>query len=1155
MSPFCDELKVNQSMDTTSMSSQLRKASSFVFLTSSVFIAACGGGGSGSSSNNPPPPPAPQVLTGVFLDSAVQNINYRTPTQEGVTNSRGEYQYLAGEDVTFFIGDLELPSTAAQSAVTPMSMANSESPLNSVTVNILRLLQTLDEDGDPANGLQIPGDASVTATSLDFNLPPADFAVDLSLNQLITSVAGDNQQLVPVHSALEHFAESLVANQLASAADTDSDGVPDVIDAAPSDAAQSFDSDLDGVPDASDDDDDNDGVVDSDDAFPLDSSEQLDTDLDGIGNNRDSDDDGDTVADIHDVFPLDSLESIDTDGDGIGNNADTDDDNDGAADSEDAFPLDLHEQIDTDGDGIGNNEDQDDDGDDVADSEDAFPLDPLETIDTDGDGTGNYADTDDDNDGVVDFRDAFPLDSSESLDSDLDGIGDNADAYPSQVACYTESEGNGTDCYATILSEKNALDIVTAESGQFFFFDEEQHAIVSLDISSSQYTAFPVVQQDVEQIRSLAYSEAHARIYAGFSNGRIVSLDVEVGQVNDFASTAESVDELASAGSYLLAQDPSGAINSHYIFDQNGNQADWVEWQDRSEYFAWSSTLNRIYYLDGTSSAYLNYEEIDFFTGIVSGSGETYYSNDYLFGPIVASSDGLRLFFASGDIVDAETLELQSSLGPSFDDAMWLADGGLVTFRHNEARTIIHVARLNSLMEVVEERQISGRLLKTLKGQEKISLLIREQQNLQLVEYVPNDDLDGDGVLNTVDAFPQDIAAAVDSDGDGYPDSWNEGYSQTDSSGGLILDSFPNDSACHLAEHGVNSLCDINALVHLESAEKMVNSDGVIYVLSASDLRINRWDSTTENYLNPILIDDDAFVGSPLSLAVASDGAIVVGFDSGRILRYPSDGTGGWSQLQRISKPVRNLISAGDFLIAVGLARYSELNFYLLNQTGEVLSQYSSYDSSTNFAYSPESQRIYWLTWDDVASLKVDAESGEFQDFRRYYGHSISNGSTFISISDDASQLVVGQGAVLTGYPEETVRSALPTAFDFPQDATFNDFRWFSDVGVALMQTEEQYSLNIYSSSLESALGNVPLMHEVRRIFPVGDDLILLNNTDSGLVLDKIAIQADADGDAIPAWWENASAGPKIRAVPSRRSPSGLPRVRPPSAASTCHIG
>lgn len=56
-------------------------------------------------------------------------------------------------------------------------------------------------------------------------------------------------------------------------------------------------------------------------------------------------------------------------------------------------------------------------------------------------------------------------------------------------------------------------------------------------------------------------------------------------------------------------------------------------------------------------------------------------------------------------------------------------------------------------------------------------------------------DTDGDGVADDADAFAEDPAASVDSDGDGAPDQWNEGNTAADSTTGLVLDKFPTDAA------------------------------------------------------------------------------------------------------------------------------------------------------------------------------------------------------------------------------------------------------------------------------------------------------------------------------------------------------------------------
>lgn len=58
-------------------------------------------------------------------------------------------------------------------------------------------------------------------------------------------------------------------------------------------------------------------------------------------------------------------------------------------------------------------------------------------------------------------------------------------------------------------------------------------------------------------------------------------------------------------------------------------------------------------------------------------------------------------------------------------------------------------------------------------------------------------DSDGDGIGDNSDAFPIDIAASIDSDGDKYPDKWNEGMSVENSTTGLTLDEYPDDPFEH----------------------------------------------------------------------------------------------------------------------------------------------------------------------------------------------------------------------------------------------------------------------------------------------------------------------------------------------------------------------
>jgi len=68
--------------------------------------------------------------------------------------------------------------------------------------------------------------------------------------------------------------------------------------------------------------------------------------------------------------------------------------------------------------------------------------------------------------------------------------------------------------------------------------------------------------------------------------------------------------------------------------------------------------------------------------------------------------------------------------------------------------------------------------------------------------FVVSFDPDGDGFLLLEDGFPTDPRAAVDSDGDGSPDLWNEWKLGEESTSGLHIDSFPLDPAASLDTDG-----------------------------------------------------------------------------------------------------------------------------------------------------------------------------------------------------------------------------------------------------------------------------------------------------------------------------------------------------------------
>jgi len=175
-------------------------------LALAVALTACGGGGSSSGGSSAPAGPSTKSETGVFTDSAVAGINYQTNPGglSGKTNALGEYNYVEGDTVIFSIGDTELPAVTASGRVTPADMAEGNDA--DVVTNVLRLLQTLDDDGNPDNGITISQQTldSFVGKDVEVNQPAAAFESEAE--------AAIGETLVTEGEAEAHFAASQQAD-------------------------------------------------------------------------------------------------------------------------------------------------------------------------------------------------------------------------------------------------------------------------------------------------------------------------------------------------------------------------------------------------------------------------------------------------------------------------------------------------------------------------------------------------------------------------------------------------------------------------------------------------------------------------------------------------------------------------------------------------------------------------------------------------------------------------------------------------------------------------------------------------------------------------------------------------------------------------------
>jgi hypothetical protein len=140
----------------------------------SVVLISCGGGG-GSTDNSGGT--TGTFATGVFLDSPVEGLTYETSSGlSGTTDSDGTFSYKTGDSVTFKLHNITLGSGSASGVMFPKDMVSSllnadltdterEQSLKQAH-KIAQLLQSLDDDGNADNGINITGLTTAQVNSL-----------------------------------------------------------------------------------------------------------------------------------------------------------------------------------------------------------------------------------------------------------------------------------------------------------------------------------------------------------------------------------------------------------------------------------------------------------------------------------------------------------------------------------------------------------------------------------------------------------------------------------------------------------------------------------------------------------------------------------------------------------------------------------------------------------------------------------------------------------------------------------------------------------------------------------------------------------------------------------------------------------------------------
>lgn len=147
------------------------------------------------------------IISGQFVDSPVEGLEYQTASLSGKTNQYGQFQYLPGETVVFYIGNIRFPVVQAGNEITPLSVFSVNNLDDVGVVNMLRLLQTLDQDGNPNNGISISTQAIDASAGLDVNFTAPNF--DAQVASLVANSGSPYTTLISKEDAVQHFRTAL----------------------------------------------------------------------------------------------------------------------------------------------------------------------------------------------------------------------------------------------------------------------------------------------------------------------------------------------------------------------------------------------------------------------------------------------------------------------------------------------------------------------------------------------------------------------------------------------------------------------------------------------------------------------------------------------------------------------------------------------------------------------------------------------------------------------------------------------------------------------------------------------------------------------------------------------------------------------------------
>ncbi len=191
-----------------------RKIISSVMVTGVAFaLLGCGGSSDTISSAGPV---AAEVETGTafYIDSAVSGVNYKCGSKEGITGADGEFTFEVGGSCTFYLGDIKLRDIASDLLVNGENVYETDA-------KIARILQSLDSDGNPDNGITI--EAATVQAMADEGITALP-TTEAEMDEMLAVIAANGGTEVSEEDAAAHMLTTLLGDKTFYVVDEANDG-------------------------------------------------------------------------------------------------------------------------------------------------------------------------------------------------------------------------------------------------------------------------------------------------------------------------------------------------------------------------------------------------------------------------------------------------------------------------------------------------------------------------------------------------------------------------------------------------------------------------------------------------------------------------------------------------------------------------------------------------------------------------------------------------------------------------------------------------------------------------------------------------------------------------------------------------------------------